>query len=148
MSAYLISSVFPDLNVWVALSSTRHSHHNQARAWFDALEDSARLVFCRYTQLGFLRLLTTEAVMGRDTLTQTHAWKEYDAWLESDLAVFLEEPRQIEAIFRTLTKKPQSSPKEWADSYLSAFSLASGIRLVTFDRALKTRTPDAILLRP
>jgi len=92
MSAYLISSAFPDLNVWIALSSTRHSHHAQALRWFHSIEDT-QLIFCRYTQLGLLRLLTTEAVMGRDTLTQAQAWNEYDEWVRSGVAVFLEEPR-------------------------------------------------------
>lgn len=147
MSAYLISSAFPDLNVWVALSSTRHSHHTQALQWFHKLEDT-ELVFCRYTQLGFLRLITSESVMGRDTLTHAQAWDEYDAWLQSGVAMFLEEPRQLEQIFRSFSTKSQSSPKEWADSYLAAFSVASGIRLVTFDRGLKSRLTDAILLRP
>lgn len=147
MSAYLISSVFPDVNVWIALSSTRHSHHKQALRWFQSLED-VQLVFCRFTQLGFLRLLTTEAAMGVDMLTQAQAWREYDAWLQSGAAVLLEEPRQLEQVFRSLSAKTQSSPKEWADSYLAAFSITSGIRLVTFDRALKARTADALLLRP
>lgn len=147
MSAYLISSAFPDLNVWVALSSTRHSHHAQALQWFQGLEDT-QLVFCRYTQLGFLRLLTTDSVMGRDVLTHAEAWREFDAWLESGVAVFLEEPRQLDQKFRSFSTKTQSSPKEWADSYLAAFSAASGIRLVTFDRGLKSRLKDAVLLRP
>lgn len=147
MSAYLISSVFPDLNVWIALSSTRHSHHGQAVRWFRGLEDT-HLIFCRYTQMGFLRLLTTEAVMGNETLSQIQAWKEYDAWLQTGVAALLEEPRQLEQVFRSLSAQPRSSPKEWADSYLAAFSVASGIRLVTFDRGLKTRLKDAILLRP
>ena len=89
MSAYLISSVFLDINVWVALSSTRHLHHAQALRWFQGLED-AQLVFCRYTQLGLLRLLTTEAVMGGDTLSQAQAWDEYDAWLHTGVAAFVE----------------------------------------------------------
>lgn len=147
MSAYLISSVFPDINVWIALSSTRHTHHAVALRWFRSLED-AQLVFCRYTQLGFLRLLSTQAVMGADTLTQAEAWNEYDEWMKSGVAAFLEETRRLEETFRSFSSKSQSSPKEWADSYLAAFSFASGIKLVTFDRALKSRLKDAILLHP
>jgi uncharacterized protein len=147
MSAYSTSSVFPDLNVWIALSSTRHAHHRKAVEWLRGQED-VRLIFCRYTQLGFLRLLTTEAVMGGDTLTQVQAWNEYDEWLKSGLAVLLEEPVQLEEIFRSFTRQVQSSPKEWADSYFAAFSVASGMRVVTFDRGLKSRLRDAILLRP
>jgi uncharacterized protein len=147
MSAYSISSVFPDLNVWIALSSPRHAHHVKAVEWLRSLSD-IRLAFCRYTQLGFLRLLTTEAVMGSDTLTQVEAWDEYDQWLKTGLAIMLEEPLQLEEIFRSFARPSWSSPKEWADSYLAAFSVASGIRLVTFDRGLKSRLKDAVLLRP
>lgn len=80
MSAYSTSLVFPDLNVWIALTSARHAHHPKTVEWFRGLE-SVRLAFCRFSQLGFLRLLTTEAVMGPDTLTQIQAWKAYDEWL-------------------------------------------------------------------
>lgn len=84
--------------------------------------------------------------MGRDILTHAEAWREYDAWLESGVAVFLEEPRQLDQIFRSFSAKSQSSSKEWADSYHAAFSVASGIRLATFDRGLKSRLKDAALL--
>ncbi len=47
----------PDVNVWIALAAERHAHHMRAREWFATLADE-RLVFCRITQLGFLRLLT------------------------------------------------------------------------------------------
>lgn len=147
MSAYSTSSVFPDINVWIALSSTRHTHHLKAVQWLRG-QDDVGLAFCRYTQLGFLRLLTTEAVMGKDTLTQVQAWDEYDQWLKTGLAVLLEEPLQLEDTFRFFARQSRSSPKEWADSYLAAFSIASGIRLVTFDQGLKLRLKDAILLRP
>jgi hypothetical protein len=96
--------------------------------------------------MGFLRLLTTEAVMGVDVLTQLHAWATYDEWLGSGNATLLEEPPMLEAIFRSLARRSMSSPKEWADSYLAAFSKASEIRLVTFDHGLKSRVDDAILL--
>ena len=147
MSASSTLSVFPDINVWIALSATRHSHHKQALQWLRSLDD-VRLIFCRFTQLGFLRLLTTEAVMGKETLTQAEAWEEYDQWLKTGFAIMLEEPLELEETFRAFTRQTRSSPKEWADSYLAAFSIASGIRLVTFDRALKIRFKDAILLRP
>src|SRR5580704_3305686 len=147
MSEYLTSSVFPDINVWIALSSTRHAHHLKAVDWLRG-QDEIDLAFCRYTQLGFLRLLTTEAVMGNDTLTQAQAWDEYDQWLKTGSVVVLEEPLRLEETLRSFARPSRSSPKEWADSYLAAFSVASGIRLVTFDQGLKSRLKDAILLRP
>jgi predicted nucleic acid-binding protein len=58
----------PDLNVWLALSWANHMHSDAAWAWFSRQEDN-RFFFCRFTQLGLLRLLATSAVMGKDVRT-------------------------------------------------------------------------------
>ena len=84
--------------------------------------------------------------MGLGTLTQAQAWEAYDQWLEAAGAEFAEEPLELESIFRPLSGSKQASPKEWADSYLSAFSSAAGIQLVTFDRALAGKAKGAVLL--
>lgn len=77
--------LFPDVNVWIALSYAGHTHHVPALSWFAALEEDARLCFCRFTQISFLRLLTTEAAMGKgDVLGQADAWKAYDQALADD----------------------------------------------------------------
>jgi len=36
------------------------------RKWFEALEREVRLFFCRFPQIGLLRLVTNAAVMGQD----------------------------------------------------------------------------------
>jgi uncharacterized protein len=142
------SFLFPDINVWFALTSDRHVHHAVARNWFDALEPAARLFFCRFTQLGLLRLLTAEAVMGADeVLSQRDAWRAFDRWLEDERIGFLEEATGVESHFRALTRSPQAAPKDWADSYLVAFALASRLTLVTFDRAFRRRVKDLVLLK-
>ena len=41
-------------------------HHRRAADWFAEPDDDSRLFFCRFTQLGVLRLLTSEAVMALD----------------------------------------------------------------------------------
>jgi uncharacterized protein len=140
--------LFPDINVWVALTYERHSHHQVARKWFESLEHTARLFFCRFTQLGLLRLLSAEAVMGVDRAkTQREAWRAYDLWLQDERVEFLEEPAEIEIHFRTLTRSPLPAPKDWADSYLVAFALASRLTPVTFDKALKAKSGTALLLK-
>src|SRR5258708_5316302 len=140
--------LFPDINVWVALSYDRHVHHFTAREWFDPLAPMARLFFCRFTQLGLLRLLSSPAVMGPDLAkSQQQAWKAYDTWLQDERIEFLEEPGGLEAHFRTLTRSPHASPKEWADSYLLAFASATDLRLVTFDRALSLKGTNLLLLQ-
>jgi hypothetical protein len=140
--------LFPDVNVWLALTYQGHVHHRAAKDWFDSLASEAQLFFCRITQLGLLRLLTTEAVMGKDEMMgQGEAWAAYDRWLEDDRVSFLSEPPEIERAFRALSLLKQPAPKDWADSYLAAFAMASDLRLVTFDRALQAKARQAIILK-
>lgn len=149
MAKFSRSFLFPDVNVWVALTLDRHVHHGAARAWFESLEadESTLLCFCRITQLGFLRLLTTEAVMGEDeVLTQPEAWKAYDRWFDDPRTVFLDEPSSLEKAFRSLSRLPRPAAKDWADSYLAAFADEADLCMVTFDRALGEKSRTSILL--
>lgn len=144
MPASTSSFLFPDVNVWLALTCERHVHHNAAKRWFESLDDGARLFFCRVTQLGLLRLLTTQAVMGSDeVMSQGAAWQAYDRWLQDDRISFLAEPPALEEAFRAMSRLRRPAPKEWADSYLAAFALVTDLTLVTFDHALHQRKPAA-----
>ena len=143
------SFLFPDINVWIALTIDRHVHHSRAMGWFESVGGSGRLFFCRFTQMGLLRLLTLEAVMGqKEVMAQTEAWKAYDRWLEDERVGFLDEPSEIEAAFRGLTRSVQAAPKDWADSYLAAFATAAHLTLVTFDRAFSNKARQLVLLEP
>src|SRR5258706_12959741 len=138
----MTSLVFPDINVWLALASSLHVHHQQAKSWYDSL-DGEQLLFCRFTQLGLLCLLTTEAVMGAETLTQRQAWRVYDALLKANDVEFCHEPRTLEDSFRALSPRLSASPKDWADSYLAAFARETAAKLITFDKALAARSKEA-----
>jgi toxin-antitoxin system PIN domain toxin len=141
-------SLFPDINVWVALTYEGHVHHAVAAAWFAELQPDATLAFCRFTQLGLLRLLTTQAVMGDEVMTQPKAWAAYDRWLQDSRVTFVDEPPAIERRFRSLTRRRQPATKDWADSFLAAFATVGGLRLVTFDRGLRAKARSAFLLQP
>lgn len=140
------SFLFPDINVWVALTHGGHVHHLVASDWFDSLPAGVRFCFCRFTQLGILRLLTAEAVMGEDVLTQAGAWAAYDRWQQDDRVRFVDEPPEIEAAFRRRTRLRQAAPKAWADAYLAAFAEASQLTLVTFDQAFRGKVKPLVLL--
>lgn len=146
MPGFTTSFLFPDINVWVALTHGAHVHHDVARDWFNSLEPDCRFHFCRFTQLGLLRLLTAEAVMGDDVMTQFDAWGVYDRWLEDDRVAFMEEPPGIERRFRAMTRLKRAAPKIWADAYLAAFAETAQLTLVTFDRALRGKAKPLILL--
>ena len=138
---------FPDINVWIALTWEGHVHHRGAAGWFNTLGEDGRLFFCRFTQLGLLRLLSTEAVMGPgEVMTQQAAWRAYDSWREDERVGFLDEPVDLEARFRGLTRLRRPAPKDWADSYLAAFADTSDLTLVTFDGGLKSKSRRAVLL--
>lgn len=131
-------SFFPDLNVWLALSVAGHLHSRDAWSWLSILPREARLIFSRYTQIGLLRLLTNQAVMGDQTLTLHKAWRVYDQWLEDPRVEFFPEPRGLDGAFRQATE-PFSAKKasKWiGDCYLLAYAKQSEATLVTFDEAL------------
>jgi toxin-antitoxin system PIN domain toxin len=140
------SFLFPDINVWIALTYQGHIHHGRAAEWFFTIPADSRLFFCRFTQLGFLRLLTAEAVMGDELMNQRQAWQTYDRWLQDDRVACLDEPSGLERIFRNLTRLRRPATKDWADSYLCAFASASQLSLVTFDRSLSRKASNSRLL--
>ncbi len=140
------SFLFPDINVWIALTHQAHAHHLVASDWFAGLPIEARLMFCRFTQLGFLRLVTAEAVMEDDVMSQTEAWSVYDQWLQDDRVDLMDEPLGLESRLRVLTQSRHPTPKDWGDSYLAAFAAAGQLTLVTFDRAFRLKTNALVLL--
>ena len=84
--------------------------------------------------------------MAKETKTMSEAWVLWDrVWADPRIA-FLPEPDHLEKEFRSRSKFSSRSPKLWADAYLLAFSAASGLKLVTFDRALQTRSGDVLVL--
>lgn len=124
---------FPDVNVWFALALADHPHHRAAAAWWN--QDSSIVGFSRLTQLGLLRLLTTESAMGGRPLTNEEGWNVYDAFIaDHRVRVFAELPA-LEERFRFFSGRTTTSPKLWVDAYLAAHATANGAILVTFDQA-------------
>jgi uncharacterized protein len=135
------------VNVWLAFVYERHVHHRQAFAWFASLRDEDRACLSRFTQISLLRLLTTETLMRHEAMSQKQAWSVYDNLLKDGRVAFVDEPAHIDRAFRALTQSMYPSPKLWADAYIAAFAKTASMTLVTFDRALKARVTDAILLQ-
>jgi toxin-antitoxin system PIN domain toxin len=141
---------FLDANVWLALIWSQHIHSEKARSWFEqaSVEQASveQYFFCRFTQITVLRLLTTSQVMGRNAKTMPEAWSLWDKiWADPRIA-FLSEPSDLEKEFRSRSHLSTSSPKVWADAYLLAFAAAAGLKFVTFDRALRARGADVLVL--
>jgi toxin-antitoxin system PIN domain toxin len=124
-----------DVNVWLALASGRHIHHQIAKDWFVQLE-SAEAAFCRITQMSFLRLITNHRVMGGDALSQRSAWTLYEDLARDERVTFAPEPAEVEAAWKHYTQGSFTGTNVWTDAYLAALAAVQGMKLVTFDRGL------------
>lgn len=136
---------FLDANVWLALIWSRHIHSEKAKEWFERSSEESFL-FCRITQVTVLRLLTTTAVMGSDAKSMPEAWDLWEKVCADERVAFLPEPETLEPEFRRLSTLRSSSPKVWADAYLLAFASVAGLKLITFDRALRSRGVEVHVL--
>ena len=145
MSRSMNTLNFLDCNVWLALLWSRHIHSERARSWFEQAGQE-QFFFCRFTQITVLRLLTTEQIMGVDTKSMAEAWRLWDRIWADDRVVFVPEPVDIEKESRARSRMPSRSPKVWADAYMLAFTVVAGLKLITFDRALKSRGNDVLVI--
>ena len=126
----------PDINVWIALASDRHVHHDAVKNWFDSVE-SGESAFCRITQMGFLRLITNRHVMGADVVTQKEAWQIYQKLSGDGRVTLLNEPSGIEDEWRKLTQGNSTSTNTWTDAYLTAFASIRGLKIISFDSGIE-----------
>ena len=134
---------FPDMNVWLALATVEHIHSAPAKSWWES--EDGTIAFCRLTQLGFLRLMTTAAAMDGKPLTIAEAWRVYDRLYDDDRVTFVAEPVEVEKRFREKAVGRTASPKVWADAWLLAMAQEAGGVLVTLDKALAGRGARCLL---
>lgn len=128
----------PDVNILISLALSGHTHHRAARTWLDSQQTNASILFCRATQQGVVRLLTTTAVLagyGLPPLTNRQAWGVLEQFMADDRFAFAGEPSGIESLWRDFAFRESSSPKLWMDAWLAAFAVCSGFQLVTIDKA-------------
>jgi toxin-antitoxin system PIN domain toxin len=148
MTSFLI-----DVNVWLAMTWNQHPQHHPASRWQDSI-DRGRLLFCRFTMMGFLRLLTNQAVMGDSTVSVSGALELYDVWRDDPRVDMAHEPFGTEAPFRHALARFGRLPatKAIADCYLIGFAEAAGAQIVTFDKGLarnsRIRNVPVTLLTP
>jgi uncharacterized protein len=140
-----LKTCLPDINVWIALASDRHVHHETAKNWFAEIEPGGA-AFCRVTQMGFLRLITNRHVMGADVVTQKGAGQVYKNLLRDQRVTFLAEPAGVEDEWQRLTQGSSTSTNTWTDAYLAAFATIHNVPIVSFDGGI--RGAAVTVLRP
>jgi len=74
------------------------------------------------------------------------AWNLWDRVWADDRVIFLPEPEEIEREFRARSRLSSRSPKVWAAAYLLAFASVAGLKLITFDQALRSTGKNVLVL--
>ncbi len=132
-----MSACLADVNVWVAAAFPAHPAHHNAQAVLLRATPAAPALFCRATQQGFLRLVSTPAIFtayqsveitNRDAVTALAA---FQALPQVDL---IDEPAGVKALWWRLAGLEEAAPKRWMDAYLAAFAIGSSLRMITLDR--------------
>jgi uncharacterized protein len=137
-----------DVNLFLALIARHHEHYQLARAWYSTLgPNSAGMA--RVVQLSLVRLLSSPAVQGRNTVSTRDAWQLVQDLLQEERTVFLPEPPDIDQALTLLLTYNVPTPKLLNDAYLAAFAISSDRRLATIDGGFTAfRGLDLFLLRP
>jgi toxin-antitoxin system PIN domain toxin len=139
----------PDVNIWLALGLPEHVHHRTVTDWWNS--DDEPIYFCRASQQGLLRLLTTAAVLAPyklAPLSNRQAQVRMDEMLDLERVRIADEPQSIDADWKRYADSGLASPKLWMDAYLAAFARCGGYRLVTTDKGFKQfKGIDVLLLK-
>ncbi len=122
-----------DVNVWVNAVSGVQRSFDKANQWLEQRTDG-EVMFCHFTMLALLRLLTNLHAMRGFPLDARQAWEVYERLRDDPRTGFLEEPETLETELGRLLPARALRGADWTDYYLAAFALSSGCTLVTFDR--------------
>jgi toxin-antitoxin system PIN domain toxin len=142
------------VSVWVSAVFPTHPFHLQARQALEAATPAGPAAFCRSTEQGFLRLLSTPVILkayGAEGLTNRDALVALEALLALPQVSVREEPPGLRALWHRLAARDTPSPKVWMDAYLATFAMAGGLRMVTLDhdfKAFAVEGLDLLLLNP
>jgi uncharacterized protein len=130
MSLYKAPRYLLDVNVFLALVSENHIHHQLVTAWFNT--PGLRWAICPFTEAGFLRNATAPR-SGQITMSEATAV----------LARMTQEPGYhhlpIAADWQTLCSPFFTrlyGTKQVTDAYLLGLALREGLVLVTMDKAI------------
>lgn len=126
-----------DVNVLLALADVDHQHHPLFKKWFNKQSRGFKLLICRTTQMGLIRLLVSASVMDYRVLTLPQAWSFYGELVQNPSIFEANEPSNIQVKWAELCLDYGSSPKVVTDAYLAAFAIAGGLKLVSLDKGFR-----------
>lgn len=126
-----------DVNVVFPLLYAGHEHSARASRWLEREAKERQVLLCRIVQMGTLRLLTNARLMKDESLSPHEAWEVWDSLWTDPRFARVDEPPRLERTWRALARDLPRGGSADTDSYLAAFALAGGYRLVTFDRGFR-----------
>ena len=127
------NSDLPDLNVWLALATPDHFHHQQALNYWEH-QAAEHVHLCTLTALGLVRLLSQPKLMGPAIKTTYEASAILQALCQQP-GVSLAIPTIYGwDVFHQLMREGDLSARLCTDAYLAALAISNGWRLVSFDR--------------
>jgi toxin-antitoxin system PIN domain toxin len=130
-----------DTNLWIALTLDTHPGNPSAVAWHaSAPLNRGSLLFCRHTEISFLRLTTQEATMqafGKKPFSNTEAARFLASVQADPMVVTAQESPGTKELWLKLAASGVPSPKVWMDAYLAALAIQAGADLLTFDKGFR-----------
>ncbi len=138
-----------DANVWIALVFAAHPQHGLALEAYRSTSKARPAVFCRATELSFLRLASTPALLRLSNatgLTNGDAIATLTRLLGETRVAHRDEPEGVAPLWHRLGAQDSASPKRWMDAYLAAFAIAGDLRLVTADHDFVDFETDGLKL--
>lgn len=140
-----------DINVCLALFIAGHSQHAVADEWYEnAKIAKGDVLFCRQTELGFLRLLTQQRVMepcGRNAFTNQEASELLEQIQSRPAISVVNEVSGTRNLWLALASQNQASPNLWMDAYLAALAITNNVEMVTFDQGFTSYNDFGLKLK-
>lgn len=123
----------PDLNVWLALASADHSHHQQAVHYWEQ-QAGERVLFCTVTALGLVRLVRQPKLMGSAVMNAAEASALLQQFCQQPGVSLAAPEHDGFEVFHQYLRHGDLPARLCTDAYLAALAIANGWRLVSFDR--------------
>ncbi|MDB4336439.1 TA system VapC family ribonuclease toxin [Synechococcus sp. ROS8604] len=123
----------PDLNVWLALATPDHFHHQPALDYWEH-QAAEQVHFCTVTALGLVRLLSQPKLMGPAVKTMHEASAILQALCQQPGVSLTTPASDGWDVFHQLMREGDLSARLCTDAYLAALAISNGWRLVSFDR--------------
>lgn len=141
-----------DTNVWIAAVFPPHPFHPPAMRLIDAASAMQPLIWCRMTELSFLRLVTTASVYRQfdvegGRVTNRAALAMFNNLRAMPHVVERAEPPGVAGLWHRMADVSSPSPRVWMDAYLAAWAIAADVPLATLDADFRVFRPLGLQLQ-